>query len=66
VTRHHGDLRALLAEVREVGASTVGGGGRPGLMGRAAWGRFESAYEGLRRDEGLPLTYEILFAYASK
>jgi malonyl-CoA O-methyltransferase len=65
VTRYHENLASLLAEVRDIGANTVSGG-RQGLMGKTAWRRFELGYESLRRPEGLPLSYETLFAYAKK
>jgi malonyl-CoA O-methyltransferase len=67
VTRYHANLRQLLGEVRDIGASTVGGDDRRrGMMGKSTWRRFELGYEGQRQREGLPLTYETLFVYAKR
>jgi malonyl-CoA O-methyltransferase len=64
-TLHYADLRGLLAGVREIGANRVAGRA-PGLMGKAAWRRFEAAYETLRTPAGLPLTYDTILIYAEK
>lgn len=65
--RHYPDLRALLASVRELGASHVAAKNRrPGLMGKAAWRRFADNYERLRTAQGLPLTYDTYFILARK
>ena len=34
-------------------------------MGRAAWQKVEAAYERFRTAEGLPATYDIIFACAA-
>lgn len=67
-TLHHADVRGLLAGVREIGANMLPGvpGRAPGLMGKAAWRRFEAAYETLRTPAGLPLTYDTILLYAEK
>jgi malonyl-CoA O-methyltransferase len=66
--RHHPDMRSLLAEVRDIGASRGIGGGarRSGLMGKVAWHRFEDAIEAQRTPAGLPLSYETLLICAEK
>jgi malonyl-CoA O-methyltransferase len=67
ITSYRPELRGLLALVRELGANRVlGGNRRQGLMGKAAWQRLLNAYEGLRTEQGLPLTYDTLFFYAEK
>ncbi|CAB1369415.1 Malonyl-[acyl-carrier protein] O-methyltransferase [Denitratisoma oestradiolicum] len=58
---HYPDMVSLLSAVRDLGASRVTGGGRrPGLMGKAAWRRFVSAYELMAESSGLPLSYDTL------
>jgi malonyl-CoA O-methyltransferase len=66
--RHHPDLRSLLAEVRDIGASRGIGGGarRNGLLGKVTWRRFEDAIEAQRTPAGLPLTYETMLICAEK
>jgi malonyl-CoA O-methyltransferase len=62
---HYPDLKSLLRAVKALGANQVGDGRRPGLLGRAAWQRIEENYENLRRERGLPLTYDVLFCHAN-
>lgn len=73
MVRHHPDLRSLFRGIRDLGANrvinTTGDHAvqrRTGLMGKAAWQRFTAAYEALRIDAGLPLTYDTFFLYAEK
>lgn len=61
---HHPDLKTLLRAIKAIGAQNVGDGGRSGMMGRAAWQKFEAAYERFRTVEGLPASYDIIFAHA--
>ncbi|MDR1708413.1 MAG: malonyl-ACP O-methyltransferase BioC [Candidatus Accumulibacter sp.] len=58
------NLKALLVSIKDIGAHHVGGGARPGLMGRAAWARVEAAYERFRAPSGLPASYDVLLGYA--
>jgi len=52
--------------VKDIGAHNVGEGGRSGMMGRAAWQRVEATYERFRSAEGLPASYDVIFATATK
>ncbi|MBI4741142.1 MAG: malonyl-ACP O-methyltransferase BioC [Betaproteobacteria bacterium] len=63
---HYTDLKTLLRAVKAVGANRVGGGARPGMMGRAAWQALESAYERRRAADGLPASYDVVLGYAEK
>ncbi|MBI4995585.1 MAG: malonyl-ACP O-methyltransferase BioC [Rhodocyclales bacterium] len=63
---HHGDLAALLRELKALGANQVGAKRRPGLMGRAAWQTVERRYEAWRTPAGLPATFEVVLCTASK
>ena len=62
---YYPDLKTLLRAIKAIGAQNVGGGGRSSLMGRAAWQKVEAAYERFRIAEGLPATYDIIFACAA-
>lgn len=66
VTTHYPELRSLLAAVKAVGANRVGAGRRSGMMGKTAWQALEAAYEAQRTAAGLPLSYDVLYCYASK
>ena len=63
---YYPDLKTLLRAVKDIGAHNVGDGGRSGMMGRSAWKQIEAAYERFRTPEGLPASYDIIYAYASK
>ena len=60
------DIRHLFASIRDVGANTVLGAQRKGLMGRKTWQSFIREYESFRSEEGLPLTYQIYYGVISK
>ncbi|TNF55955.1 MAG: methyltransferase domain-containing protein, partial [Gammaproteobacteria bacterium] len=64
ITLTYRELKDLLREIKAIGAHTVLEGQRQGLMGRAAWRRFEANYEGLRQDGRLPATYEVIYGHA--
>ncbi|MBK1679849.1 hypothetical protein CKO20_05595 [Rhodocyclus tenuis] len=66
LTLHYPELRELLAAVREIGANGVGAGARRGLMSRSVWQAFAAAYEEQRQPQGLPASYDVILAYASK
>lgn len=60
------DIKELFASIRDVGANTVLGAKRKGLIGRKTWQQFSNAYEGFRAEDGLPLTYQIYYGVVSK
>ncbi len=54
-------LRALLKDIKAIGAHAVGGGRRTTPLGKRAWCALEAAYETHRRADGtLPATYDAL------
>lgn len=63
---HYPDFKTLLRAVKAVGANQLGDGRRTSLMSRTAFQRAEAAYEALRTPAGLPLTYDVIYLYASK
>lgn len=66
VTRHP-DFRSLLETIRGIGASQAGHDRRRTMMGKHAWQTAQARYEAMRDEGGmLPVTYEVLFVFASK
>ena len=63
---HYADFKTLLRAVKAIGANQLGDGRRTSLMSRATFMRAEAAYEQLRTPAGLPLTYDVIYLYASK
>jgi len=58
------DLRALMRELRDIGAGDARQDRRRGLGGRGRLQRVTAAYEPLRRDGALPSTWEVITAQA--
>ena len=55
------DLRALLGNIKRVGAHAVGEKRRRRTLGRCGWQTLQSAYENFRRSDGaLPATYDLI------
>jgi malonyl-CoA O-methyltransferase len=66
VTLTYGEVRALMSDLRAIGARNVAGG-RPGtLSGRQRLARMERNYEAFRRDGRLPATFEVVYGHAWK
>jgi malonyl-CoA O-methyltransferase len=63
---YYPDLKTLLRAVKAIGAHNVGEGGRSGMMGRAAWQHVQAAYEQHRDAAGLPASYDVILAYATR
>ncbi|TMG99686.1 MAG: malonyl-ACP O-methyltransferase BioC [Betaproteobacteria bacterium] len=66
LTLTYSEPRALLEELKAVGASNATRGRPRGLMGRARWQRMLAALERLRRDGRVPATFEIIYGHAWK
>ncbi len=58
------DLRALMRELRAIGAGDARSARRRGLGGRARLQRVTAHYEALRRDGVLPSTWDVITAQA--
>jgi malonyl-CoA O-methyltransferase len=56
------DARALMRELKAIGAHNVTAGRSRGLTGRRRLAAMNQAYETLRGDGGLPATYEVIHA----
>ncbi|MEO8316416.1 MAG: malonyl-ACP O-methyltransferase BioC [Pseudomonadota bacterium] len=60
--RHYADARALMRELKAIGAHNLNPERTRGLTGRQAFQRMNAAYEALRRPEGLPATWQVVYA----
>ncbi|HUO44791.1 MAG TPA: malonyl-ACP O-methyltransferase BioC [Burkholderiales bacterium] len=64
LTLTYPDVRALLRDLKALGAHTVIDNRRPTVAPRALLARVERNYEALRRDGRLPATFEIVYGHA--
>lgn len=66
ITLTYDDVRAVMQDLKSIGAHNATAGRAPGLMGKAAWRRVTDNYEKLRRYGKLPATFEIVYGHAWK
>ncbi|HXR56717.1 MAG TPA: malonyl-ACP O-methyltransferase BioC [Casimicrobiaceae bacterium] len=66
VTLTYDTPKALLDELKAIGATNRTRGRPAGLMGRARFGRALARLEALRRDGRIPATYEVVYGHAWK
>ncbi len=66
LTLTYDDVKAVMQDLRDIGAHNATSGRARGMMGKAAWRRITDNYEGLRRDGRLPATFEIIYGHAWK
>ena len=64
ITLTYADLKGLLRDLKGIGAHTVLGSRREGMMGRREWQAMIDKYEAFRRDGRLPATYEVVYGHA--
>jgi malonyl-CoA O-methyltransferase len=57
---HYADARALMRELKLLGAHNAADDRVRGLTGREHLDRMLSAYEGMREEKGLPATFEVI------
>ncbi len=62
IVMRYPDARALMRELKAIGAHNVTAGRPRGLTGRKRLAAMTQAYETLRDKEGLPATYEVIHA----
>ena len=58
------DLPAIMRELRTLGATNAMHDRRRALTGRARFSRAAQAYEAMRTADGLPVTWEVIYAQA--
>ncbi|MCY7260392.1 MULTISPECIES: malonyl-ACP O-methyltransferase BioC [Pseudomonas] len=63
---HYPDVRSLTHELKALGAHNLNPGRPGGLTGRARIAGLIEAYEGFRQPQGLPATYQVVYAVLEK
>ena len=63
-TLTYADVRALMRDLKAIGAHNVTAGRPRGLLGRRRLAALEAAYERFRSDGRLPATFEVIFGRA--
>lgn len=58
------DVRALLAELKHLGAHNVARGRRAVLTGKQRFARFQAAYQAAARDGRIPASFEVVYGHA--
>lgn len=64
LTLTYTDLKALMIDLKGIGAHNAAVTRRRGLMGKAAWQKLVHAYEVHRRDGRLPASFEVIYGHA--
>ena len=63
---HYADVRGLTGELKALGAHNLNPGRPGGLTGRARVRSLLAAYEAFRQPQGLPATYQVVYAVLQK
>ena len=66
VTLTYADVRALMHDLKAMGAHNLTHGRRPALGGRSLLAQAERNYEAARRNGQLPATFEVIYGHAWK
>ncbi|MDD5180260.1 MAG: malonyl-ACP O-methyltransferase BioC [Gallionellaceae bacterium] len=66
ITLTYHDMKAVMQDLRGIGAHNATAGRAQGMMGKAAWQALLENYERHRRDGKLPATFEIIYGHAWK
>jgi len=64
LTLTYSDLKALMRDLKGIGAHNAAAARNRGLLGKSAWARLEHAYETHRLDGRLPATFEVIYGHA--
>ena len=64
ITLTYADVRALMRDLKAIGAHNMTAGRRPGMTARATLIAVERNYEAWRRDGKLPATFEVVYGHA--
>jgi malonyl-CoA O-methyltransferase len=60
----YADLKALMRDLKGMGAHNAASSRRRGMLGKSAWSRLEQAYEAKRLEGRLPATFEVIYGHA--
>ena len=66
ITLTYPDVKAVMRDLKSIGAHNVTAGRATGLTGKAKWAHIAQNYETLRRDGKLPATFEVVYGHAWK
>lgn len=66
ITMTYHDVKAVMNDLKSIGAHNVMHGRPAGLMGKQRWQRVLDTYETYRKDGLLPATYEVVYGHAWK
>jgi malonyl-CoA O-methyltransferase len=66
ITLTYDDVKAVMQDLRSIGAHNATAGRAPGMMGKQKWARIVQNYETLRRNGKLPATFEVIYGHAWK
>jgi malonyl-CoA O-methyltransferase len=66
ITLTYNDVRAVMQDLKSIGAHNATAGRSTGMMGKATWQRVTENYETLRRNGKLPATFEIIYGHTWK
>ena len=64
LTLTYTDLKALMRDLKGIGAHNAAATRRRGLLGKSAWATLEQAYEQDRQHGRLPATFEVIYGHA--
>ena len=65
ITMTYSNVRQLMRDIKQIGASNTDSNRSKGLMGKAKLEAFENAYEQFKTPEGLyPASWEIIYGHA--
>lgn len=64
LTLTYDDVKAVMQDLRDIGAHNATAGRAPGMLGKTKWARIVQNYETLRRNGKLPATFEIIYGHA--
>lgn len=66
ITLTYDDVKAVMQDLRSIGAHNATAGRASGMMGKKTWARVLENYERLRCDGKLPATFEVIYGHAWK
>ncbi len=66
ITLTYDDVRAVMQDLKRIGAHNATAGRATGMMGKATWQRVTENYETLRCNGKLPATFEIIYGHTWK
>ena len=64
LTLTYADLKALMMDLKGIGAHNAAVSRRRGLMGKSSWQTLEREYEQHRKNDRLPASYEVIYGHA--